>query len=200
MGIGCTLTQVNEGGRQDLVAFGSRVLKPPERGWSTTEKEAYAITHFVKKFRHYLHKPFLVYSDHNSLRYINTMRDSSGKIARWLNFLSQFSFEVHHYRGDSRELIVPDILSRIRIGAPEDKDEILALKMERPILKLSRGEVSPVYMHWFSVEQATEEDFDEEGNLKEAEGGEGPRERKPQIKIKLKRLQKEVDKEARLAQ
>ena len=181
----------------NLISYGSRVLKPAERAWSTTEKEAFAITFFVKRYRHFLAKPFIVFSDHNSLRYISTMRDSSNKIARWLNFLSQYTFEVHHFRGDSRELVIPDILSRIMVmvGLHEDKEEIRALKMERPILRLNKGEISPVLMYWFNVEPAREEDFDEENQFIGGQGEEGPRERQPQLRIKLKRLQREVDQE-----
>ena len=194
-GIGCTLSQINKEGKMNLIAFGSRVLKPAERAWSTTEKECFAISFFVKKFRHFLSRPFLVFSDHNSLRYLSSMRDSSNKIARWLNFLSQYNFEVHHKRGDSRELVVPDILSRIMVGVQEDKEEIRALKMERPVLRLNKGEMSPIMMYWFCVEPAREDDFDEENKYIGAQGEEEPRERKPRLRIMLKNLQREVDKE-----
>ena len=194
-GIGCTLTQINEKGGMNLISYGSRALKPAERCWNVTEKELWSITFFVKKYSHFLSRPFLVYSDHHSLRFWGSMRDSSFKVSRWLSFLSQYTFEVHHFKGDSRELVVPDILSRIRVDTLEDKEEIRALKMERPILRLYKNEISPILMQWFQVEKAKEEDFDENNEFVGAEGGIGPKERTPQLQIILKRLQKEVDPE-----
>ena len=109
--------------------------------------------------------------------------------------MSQFSFEIHHRRGDSRELVVPDILSRITVGVQEDREEIRALKMERPVLRLNKGEISPVLLYWFNVEPAREEDFDDENRFVGGEGEGEPRERQPRLRLILKRLQKEVDKE-----
>ena len=201
-GIGATLSQVNKEGKMLLLAFGSRVLKPPEVSWSTTEKECFAIAHWVKKYRHYLANPFIVFSDHASLRYVSTMRDSSQKIARWLNFLMQFSFEVHHKAGDSKEMVVADILSRIMSEMKENSEETLAIKMEKPVLRLHRGTTSPVLMSWFCIEKPTRDDFDSENRLIMDMGGElkveeEPRERGSQLRIVLKRMQKEVESEER---
>ena len=177
-----------------LLAYGSKVLSPAETMWSTTEKEFYAIVYFVKKFRHFLSGSFLIFTDHNALRYISTMRDSSHKICRWLNFLLQFRFEIYHRPGDSRDMLVPDILSRMISELPDDGEE-LALRMERPLLRSHQGSLSPALMSWFCVEPATVEDFDDQNNLKEMEGNEGPRKRNTHLPIILKRLQKVTETE-----
>ena len=49
-GIGATLSQLNKEGKLLLLAFGSRVPKPAEYAWSTTEKECFAIVFFCKKY------------------------------------------------------------------------------------------------------------------------------------------------------
>ena len=195
-GIGAVLSQVNKEGKLILIAYGSRVLKPAEYGWSTTEKECFAIVYFVKKFRQYLHRPFLVFSDHNSLRYVSTMRDSSRKITRWLNFLMQYEFEVHHREGRSRELIVPDILSRMMLDVKMSDEERQAQMMERPIIRYYEGYSSPILTSWFCVESPQTSDFDESGNLV-VENGEvserRSRERESQLRIMINKMQKESE-------
>lgn len=195
-GIGATLSQVSKEGTLLLLAFGSRVLKPSEYSWSTTEKECFAIVYFVKKFRHYLSKPFIIFSDHNSLRFVSTMRDSSRKMERWLNFLMQYSFEVHHYPGNSREMVVADILSRM-MGIEVSEEEQRALRMEKPILRQYQGYTSPILLSWFRVEPPREDDFNEDNELISERKDEGmpTRERGSHLRIVLKRLQKEVEKE-----
>ena len=85
------------------------------------------------------------------LRYVSTMRDSSRKITRWLNFLMQYEFEVHHREGRSRELIVPDILSRMMLDVKMSDEERQAQMMERPIIRYYEGYSSPILTSWFCV-------------------------------------------------
>ena len=80
------------------------------------------------------------------------MRDSSGKIGRWLNFLSQFRFTVHHRPGNSQEMLVADILSRMIDGIPQTTEEEVAVQLEKPVLTLYKGFASPVLWYWFRVE------------------------------------------------
>ena len=197
-GIGATLANVTSEGKTKLLAYGSRTLKAAELSWSTTEKECFAIAHWVKKFRHYLTAPFVVYSDHNSLRFVSTMRDSSHKIGRWLNFLMQFSFEVHHRPGNSREMIVADVLSRAMTPLAEMPTEMMGIKMEKPILRLYRDQCSPILSTWFKIERPTIEDFDRDGELKAREGelpvhAETLIRKEDQLRIKLKRMQRETE-------
>ena len=74
------------------------------------------------------------------------MRDSSQKITWWLNYVSQFCFEVHHKPGDSCEMLVPDILSRMMMGGQKDEEEERALRLERPVLHLFKGAMSPMVL------------------------------------------------------
>ena len=196
-GIGATLNQVTSDGRLLLLSYGSKVLKPSEITWSVTEKELYAMTFFCKKFRQFLSKPFIILSDHGALRYVNSLRDSSHKLARWLNFLMQYNFEVFHRPGNSKDMLIADILSRIMVDTKLNESEALALKMERPLLKLKKGTYSPILIEWFKVEPPQVQDFEEEVGSVESGGDEGKPEvgRGSHLRLKLKRLQKEVDRE-----
>jgi hypothetical protein len=185
-------------GKTRLLAYGSRTLKAAELSWSTTEKECFAIAHWVKKFRHYLTAPFVVYSDRNSLRFVSTMRDSSNKIGRWLNFLMQFNFEIHHRSENSREMIVADVLSRAMTPLAEMTTEVMGIKMEKPILRLYRDQCSPILSTWFKIERPTVKDFDMDGELKAREGelpvhAEAPMRREDQLRINLKKMEKETE-------
>ena len=165
VGLGCVLSNLDEGGRLRLVAFGSKTLKGPELNWSTTEKELYAIFIFVRKFKHFLSgRKFIVQSDHHSLKFISGAKDSTGKITRMLNFLQGFNFEIHHIPGTQMEQIGPDILSRSMLPLSEQPQDVLARRLERPVLKLNHN-FSPFLMSWFSIENPEPAWFDQANNL-----------------------------------
>ena len=130
-----------------------------------TEKELYSIYVFVKKFRHFLGgRKFLVQSDHSALKYITGARDSTGKITRMLNYLQGYDFEIHHIPGTKMEELGPDILSRSMMPISNHPQDILAKKLERPILRLNHG-FSPFLGSWFSIEDPKPENFDGNGNI-----------------------------------
>ena len=165
VGLGSVLSNLDGRGRQLLVAYGSKTLKGPEQNWNTTEKELYSIFFFVRKFKHFLGgRKFIVQSDHHALKFISGAKDSTGKITRMLNYLQGFDFEIHHVPGTTMEQIGPDILSRAMLPINEKPQDILAKKLERPILKLNHN-FSPFFSSWFSIENPKEAFFDENNNL-----------------------------------
>ena len=51
-------------------------------------------------FRHYLlGKKFLLRTDHGSLRWLFGFKDPQGQLARWLESLSQYDFDIQHRPG-----------------------------------------------------------------------------------------------------
>ncbi len=56
-------------------------------------------------------KRFLLLTDHAALTYLHTTASVSRRNARWLDFLSQFNFEIQHIKG--RDNVVADVLSRV---------------------------------------------------------------------------------------
>ena len=44
-------------------------------------------------------KPFLIRTDHGSLRWLMNFKSPEGQLARWLEILSAFSFEIQHRPG-----------------------------------------------------------------------------------------------------
>ncbi|KAG2915249.1 hypothetical protein PC117_g18080 [Phytophthora cactorum] len=68
--IGCALMQHDNEGRDRVVYYQSRQLKPAERNYPVHDKEILAMKYALAKFRVYLlgSGPFVVYTDHASLR------------------------------------------------------------------------------------------------------------------------------------
>ena len=66
----------------------------------------------MERWRHFLvGVKFLILTDHVALTYIQSSATVSRRNARWLEFLSQFNFDIEHIKG--RENVVADTLSRV---------------------------------------------------------------------------------------
>ena len=97
--IGAVLSQVQNGVERPI-AYGSRTLDKAQRQYCVTRKELLAIVYFVKHFRHYLYgSQFLLRTDHGALRWLFQFKDPQGQVARWLEVLSTYTFEIQHRPG-----------------------------------------------------------------------------------------------------
>ncbi len=111
-GIGAVLSQAQDDGREQVVAFASRVLSKPERRYCTTFKELLAAVVFIQQFRPYLlGRRFTLRTDHGSLTWLKTFKEPEGQLARWLEQLQQYNFDIIHRRGRSHQNA--DALSRL---------------------------------------------------------------------------------------
>jgi hypothetical protein len=97
-GIGGVLSQLQDG-EERVISYASKTLNKSQRRYCVTYRELFAIVAMVKQFRHYLYgKPFIIRTDHASLRYWRTM-DIEGVVGRWLTRLGAYDFEVEHRAG-----------------------------------------------------------------------------------------------------
>lgn len=109
-GIGCVLSQEQDG-QEKVIAYLSRSLTKVERKYSVTEKECLSVLYAIEKLRPYLEgSRFTVITDHYSLKWLHSIKDPTGRIARWSMRLQQYDFDVVHRKG--KDHIVPDALSR----------------------------------------------------------------------------------------
>ncbi|KAE9264047.1 hypothetical protein PR003_g32933, partial [Phytophthora rubi] len=110
--IGCALMQFDAEGRERVVSYQSRQMKPAEKNYPVHDKELLAMRYALIKFRVYLlgEQTFAVYTDHASLRTAMKNPHLSQRMARWLSFFAEYNFVVHYKPGKNN--ILADALSR----------------------------------------------------------------------------------------
>ncbi len=92
VGVGAVLSQVQEG-KEKVIAYGSKTLTREQRNYCVTRHELLAVIVFLQQFRHYiLGREFIVRSDHSSLRWLFSFKEPQGQLARWLEYVSQYTF------------------------------------------------------------------------------------------------------------
>jgi len=109
--IGAVLMQDDGNGPRPISYF-SRKMTNTEKRYPTREQELLAIKEALKHWKHYLLGiSFSIHSDHQSLQYIYSQKDLSGKLLRWCDFLQQFDFgNIKYLPGPQNP--VGDALSR----------------------------------------------------------------------------------------
>ena len=80
---GAILMLEADNGKKNIIAVASRTFNPTEQNWSTTEREAYAIKWAILKFDYFLrNRPFVIFTDHRSLTYLDQREFNYAKIRR----------------------------------------------------------------------------------------------------------------------
>lgn len=98
-GIGAVLSQIQDGSEK-VIAYYSRVLGKSERNYCVTRRELLAIIDSLKSFHHYLYgRKFVIRTDHISLRWLMSFKNLEGQMARWLERIQQYDFEIFHRKG-----------------------------------------------------------------------------------------------------
>jgi hypothetical protein len=124
-GVGAVLAQLDDAGLEHVIAYASKSLNKAQRNYTTTDQELLAVVYGVRQFRGYLlGRSFKLYTDHDALRWLKTMRmnrDLSGRLARYQMFLMEFQFEPFHKKGTSNTNA--DALSRMRRRSREADKE-----------------------------------------------------------------------------
>jgi hypothetical protein len=95
------------------IGFYSHVLVGHESNWEIHDKELYAIIEAFRKWRPEFmsaQSRIEVYSDHRSLEYFMTTKLLTAKQVRWMEFLSDFNFQIMYTAGKNNQKA--DILSR----------------------------------------------------------------------------------------
>ena len=97
--IGAVLSQ-RQDGVEKVIAYGSKVLSPPERNYCVTRRELLAVVHFIVHFKHYLiGRHFQLRTDHGALTWLFSFKQPEGQIARWLEILSEYNFNITYRPG-----------------------------------------------------------------------------------------------------
>jgi hypothetical protein len=96
------------------IVFFSEALKGSARALSTYDKEMLAVVKVVRKWRPYLlGKPFVIKTDHQSLKYLLEQRILTPSQARWLPKLMGYDYTILYKRGRDNQGL--DALSRVTL-------------------------------------------------------------------------------------
>lgn len=127
VGIGAILLQEGEDGHPHPVAYVSRSLSNAEKNYTITELEGLAAIWSLGYLRHLIYgRPVKIVSDHHALCWIRSLKDPTGRLARWSLRLSEFDYTIVHKNGAAHA--DADCLSRNPVlaaaGNMENVDDI----------------------------------------------------------------------------
>lgn len=113
VGVGAILSQRSEvDDKLHPCAFFSKRLSPAEQNYDVGNRELLAVKLALEEWRHWLEgadQPFIVWTDHKNLAYIQTAKRLNSRQAHWALFFGRFHCTLT-YRPGSRN-IKPDSLS-----------------------------------------------------------------------------------------
>jgi hypothetical protein len=85
---------------EHVIGYESRNIKEHERNYATHDLELSAIFHALRRWRHYLMgKKFELRTDHIGLKYLFEQPTLNARKTRWLEFLSEYDFNIKHIKG-----------------------------------------------------------------------------------------------------
>ena len=125
-GIAFILSQLDNQGREHVIAYGGRGLRSSEVKWTISELECLAIIEGTRAYHTYLaSRPFTIVTDHVSLTYLKSLKAGRGRLQRWALHLQGYTFTVHYKAG--KTLTSADGLSRRDYPTPPPESDNEAL-------------------------------------------------------------------------
>ncbi|CAC5392821.1 Retrovirus-related Pol polyprotein from transposon 297,Retrovirus-related Pol polyprotein from transposon 17.6,Transposon Ty3-I Gag-Pol polyprotein,Transposon Ty3-G Gag-Pol polyprotein,Retrovirus-related Pol polyprotein from transposon 412 [Mytilus coruscus] len=137
VGMGAVLSQIQDG-EERVIGYFSKTFSKSERNYCVNRKELLAIVSAVKNFHHYLYgRSFTVRTDHGSLRWLVNFKNPEGQLARWLETLGAYDFQIPVIHRPGRIHSNADALSR----RPCPDDCSYCSKVEDKFSNVGLGEV-----------------------------------------------------------
>ena len=98
-GIGAVLSQEQDGAER-VIGYYSKTLHKAQKNWCVTRKELYAVVKAIENFHNLLYgRKFVVRTDHSALQWLMKFKNPEGQVARWLEHLQTYDFDIRHRPG-----------------------------------------------------------------------------------------------------
>jgi len=122
LGIGAILGQLDEKGKEYVIAYASRNNNKAESNYSSYEGECLVIVWAVIHFRPYFYGTnFTLYTDHQPIKWLMTNDKLTGKLVRCALVLQKYEFKVIHQLGITHQNV--DTMLRRPLAASKDFSE-----------------------------------------------------------------------------
>jgi hypothetical protein len=122
LNIGAIFYQLDEEGKEYVIAYASQSNKEAESNYSSYEGECLVVVWVVIHFRPYLYGiDFILYTDHQPIKWLMTNDKLTGKLARWALILQEYEFKVIHQPSITHQNT--DTMSRRPLTTTEDFSE-----------------------------------------------------------------------------
>ncbi|XP_074374763.1 uncharacterized protein LOC141715183 [Apium graveolens] len=124
-----------------VVYYTSKTLNDAQLNYTTTENELLAVVYGFEKFRSYLLRTkMMVYTDHASIKYLVSKKDSKPRLIRWILLLQEFKLEIKDRKGTKNQ--VADHLSYL-----EDQVDYMSKWVEVKALPTNDAKVVINFLH-----------------------------------------------------
>lgn len=126
--VGAILSQRRDDGKLHPCAFFSSRLTEAEKNYDVGDRELLAIKKALEEWRHWLEgaqNPFVVWTDHKNLQYIQGAKRLNPRQARWALFFTRFDFILSYRPGSKNQK--PDALSRLHQKTSGDPTPVTIL-------------------------------------------------------------------------
>ncbi len=112
IGLGAVLSQLNNEGKEVVIAYASRTLNETEKRYSNSDRECLAIVWAIRYWHKYLIRAkFRIITDHAALKTLQTAKVPIGRRGKWMMELQQYDYKIEHKSG--KENKNADALSRL---------------------------------------------------------------------------------------
>ena len=95
--VGAVIAQFQDG-VEWVIAYGSRTLSKEEQNNCLTDSELLAVCFFMEYYKHYqMGRHFMVWTDHQALKWLYSLQEPKDRIAQWLEALSAYQFSIEYH-------------------------------------------------------------------------------------------------------
>lgn len=160
VGAGAVLMQ-KKNSEYKVIGYNSMCFSSSQQNYSTIERELTAIRWGCNAFKPFIYGiPFIIYTDHKPLIYMNNMAASNARIQRSLEDIGEYDFQIKYLPGSQNE--AADFLSRMWNRDPLQNGDTTGLPKEFKVIQKIDGGGNSLFESLFvAMEYLSEHDDDE---------------------------------------